>query len=127
MPKILGGAPPMSRPEQQIQRAVFQHFRQRAAPGVVAWHCPNGGWRSKAEASILAGQGVKKGVPDVNAVKNGKFYALELKAPGGKLTEAQEQMLIDLRTAGATACHCHGLDEALRILEGWGLLKGKTQ
>jgi len=50
---------------------------------------------------------------------------LELKAEGGRLTKAQEQTLIDLRAAGAMATHAHGLDQALRVLEGWGLLLGR--
>jgi hypothetical protein len=29
-----------------------------------------------------------------------------------------------LRAAGAMATHAHGLDQALRILEGWGILRG---
>jgi hypothetical protein len=110
--------------EQQIQKAVFEHFRRRAVPGVVAWHCPNGGFRRKAEAAIFAGLGVLPGVPDVIAVKGGRAYFLELKKPSGKLTEAQERMLIDLGAAGCQACHAHGLDQALSVLEQWGLLRG---
>ena len=112
--------------EQQIQKAVFQHFAQRSAPGVVAWHTPNGGFRRKAEAAIMKGLGVLPGLPDVIAVKGGKLFALELKKPGGRLTRAQERMLIDLRAAGAMAMHAHGLDQALGQLERWGLLLGKV-
>ena len=78
------------------------------------------------EAKILQGLGVTSGVPDIIAVKDGRCFALELKAEGGKLTEAQEQVLIKLREAGATATHAHGLDQALRVLEGWGLLRGRS-
>jgi hypothetical protein len=31
--------------EAAIQRAVFQHLRTRAVPGVFAFHVPNGGYR----------------------------------------------------------------------------------
>lgn len=116
----------MKRPEQQIQRAVFQHLRQRPARGVIAWHTPNGGARSKAEAAIMKGLGVTRGIPDVCAIKDGKFYALELKPEGGRLTDDQENMLVALREAGAMATHAHGLDQALRVLEGWGLLRGQV-
>ena len=116
----------MIRLEQQIQRAVFAHLRQRSAPGVFAFHVPNGGYRRKIEAAIMKGLGVMPGVPDVIAIKEGRLYALELKAEGGRLTEAQEQTLIDLRAAGAMATHAHGLDQALRVLEGWGLLRGRA-
>jgi hypothetical protein len=114
----------MRRPEQAIQRAVFEHFRMRAAPGVLAWHTPNGGARRKTEAAILKGLGVVAGIPDVLAVKNGQLFALELKPENGRLTETQERTLTALRDAGAAATHCHGLDQALQILERWGLLRG---
>jgi hypothetical protein len=112
--------------EAQIQRCVFQHFRARGAPGVFAFHPANGGYRKPTEAKILKGLGVTSGVPDVIAIKDGRTFALELKAVGGRLTEAQERVLIQLRAAGAMACHAHGLDEAIRILEGWGLLRGRA-
>jgi hypothetical protein len=110
--------------EQSIQAAVFQHFRARAAAGVFAFHVPNGGYRRPIEAKILQGLGVTGGVPDVCAIKQGRAYFLELKAEGGRLSEAQERALIALREAGAMATHAHGLSQALRILEGWGLLRG---
>jgi hypothetical protein len=113
-------------PEAEIQRAVFQHIKARAAPGVFAFHPANGGYRKQIEAKILQGLGVRAGVPDLIAIKDGRTYALEIKAEGGKLTETQERALIELREAGAMATHAHGLDQAIRVLEGWGLLRGHT-
>jgi hypothetical protein len=114
------------RPEDQIQRAVFQHLALRAAPGVFAFHPPNGGWRSRAEAAILKGLGVRAGVPDVIVVKNGRTYELELKTPGGRLTEAQYATHAALRTAGAAVAISFSLDDALAQLERWGLLRGRA-
>jgi hypothetical protein len=105
---------------------VFQHFAVRSAPGVFAFHPANGGYRKPIEAKILAGLGVRAGVPDVIAIKDGRCFALEIKAEGGRLSEAQEQALIALRDAGATAVHAHGLDQCLRLLEAWGLLRGRA-
>ena len=114
----------MRRPEQAIQREVFRHFRQRAAPGVVVFAVPNGGFRRKTEAAIMKGLGTVAGAPDIVACRDGKFFALEVKAPGGRVTKAQQKMLLNLRAAGASACHAHGLDQCLHVLEGWGLLRG---
>src|SRR5262249_23601642 len=66
------------RPEDAIQRSVFAHFAVRGTPGSFAFHPANGGWRSRVEAAILKGLGVRAGVPDVIAVKDGRTYALEL-------------------------------------------------
>jgi hypothetical protein len=123
----MSGARHRRRPEDAIQRAVFEHLRVRGAPGVFAFHPANGGYRRPIEAKILQGLGVTSGVPDVIAIKDGRCYALELKTEGGKLTEAQERVLIKLREAGALATHAHGLDQALAILEAWQLLRGSAQ
>jgi hypothetical protein len=79
-------------PEAQIQRTVFQHLRARAAPGVFAFHPANGGFRRPVEAAILKGLGVVPGVPDVFIVHNGRCFALELKAEGGRATDKQARM-----------------------------------
>ena len=119
--------PRTARPEQQIQRAVFQHLAIRAASAVFAFHPANGGWRSPVEGAILKGMGVRAGVPDIVAVKNGQCYALELKAPDGRLTPAQRDAHAALAAAGATVATAYGLDDALARLEAWGLVRGSCQ
>ena len=106
---------------------MFDHLRMRSAPGVYAFHVPNGGWRSHIEAAILKGLGVRAGVPDVIAVKDGRTYALEIKAPGGRLTVAQNAAHAALRAAGATVLTSYSLDDAISMLEEWGLLRGRAQ
>src|SRR5215472_12283475 len=119
------GARHRRRPEDAIQRAVFQHLRTRAAPGVFAFHPANGGYRKPVEAAIMKGLGVVAGVPDVFAVHNGRCFALELKAEGGRVTDKQLARIAALREAGAFTCIAEGLDRALACLEGWGLLLGR--
>lgn len=111
-------------PEDQIQRAVFQHLKQRGAPDVFAFHVPNGGKRKPIEAAIFKGLGVVAGVPDVIAVRDGHVYGLELKSNDGKMTMAQVDAHAGLRIAGATVATTYGLDEALAKLEQWGLVRG---
>jgi hypothetical protein len=101
------------RPEQQIQRAVFEHLAVRAASTVFAFHPANGGWRSRVKAAILKGMGVRAGVPDVSAIKGGRCYALELKASGGRLTPVRRDTHAALVAAGATVAVAYGLDDAL--------------
>jgi hypothetical protein len=55
-------------PEQQIQRAVFEHLAIRGAPKMFAFDPANGGWRSPIEAAILKGLGVRAGVPTAAGV-----------------------------------------------------------
>jgi hypothetical protein len=116
-----------SRPEQQIQRAVFEHLVLRGAPAMFAFHPANGGWRSRVEAAILKGMGVKAGVPDIIAIKDARCYALELKASGGRLTPVQRGAHAALVAAGAEVEVAYGLDDALAQLEAWGLVRGSCQ
>ena len=102
------------RPEQAIQRAVFDHLRQRGAPGTFAFHPPNGGWRSAIEAAILKGLGVVAGTPDV--IVSGATYALELKAEGGRLSETQRATHAAMIAAGAVVGVAHGIDQAIACL-----------
>jgi hypothetical protein len=116
-----------ARPEQEIQRALFQHLAIRAASSVFGFHPANGGWRTATEAAILKGMGVRAGIPDIIIIHAGKCYALELKAPGGRLTPVQRVTHAALAAAGATVAVAYGLDDALARLEGWGLLRGSCQ
>lgn len=113
----------MKRPEQDIQRAVFQHLRARSMPGVFAFHVPNGGWRSKVEAAIMKGLGVRSGVPDVIVFYRAQIFGLELKAKGGRLSPTQRQALNDMEVAGARTHVASSLDEALFTLECWGVIR----
>ncbi len=115
-----------SRPEDAIQRPVFKHFTMRSAPGVYAFHVPNGGKRRPIEAAILKGLGVKAGVPDIIAIRSGHCFALELKAEGGKPTPVQIETMQQMQRAGATVAIATGLNAALRKLEDWELLLGRA-
>lgn len=124
----------MNRPEQQIHKAVADHLRQRGVPGLVWWHTANGmfagGRRNRKGASIhgaiMKGLGVRAGVSDFVLIHNSRIFALELKAEGGRASEAQMQFISDLNAAGGFGCICEGLDRALKSLETWGLLKGSA-
>ena len=110
-------------PEQQIHLAVAQHLRSRGIPGMVWWHTPNGGQRNKAAGGLLKAMGMRAGVSDFIFVHANKIYALELKAEGGRATDAQMQFLADIDRAGARTAMPAGLDAALATLESWGLLR----
>jgi VRR-NUC domain len=114
------------RPEDLIQKTVFQHIKQRGVEGLVALHVPNGGFRKPIEAAKLKGMGVVAGAPDVLLWHDGKAFALELKSPDGRLSEAQSEMLARLDRAGVFTCVAHGLDRAIAVLESWNLLHGRT-
>ena len=63
------------------------------------------------------------GVPDLLILKAGQLHALELKAPGGRLTPSQRGVIQRMIDCGAQAAVAHSIDEALVTLEFWGILK----
>jgi hypothetical protein len=114
------------RPEQQIQRALADHLRLRAHKGVFWFACENGGYRTAIEAAVLKSCGIKRGVPDLILIKSGRTFGLELKAPNGRLSPAQEAAHEEMRAAGAEVAVAVGVDEAIAQLEQWAMLKGRV-
>jgi hypothetical protein len=112
--------------EDQLQRAVCQHLQQRGARYMVWFAVPNGGKRLPVEAAIIKGLGVRAGVSDLIFIHCGRPFALELKADNGKPRAAQIAFAEDFTKAGGTAAIAYGLDQALRTLEAWGLLRGRA-
>lgn len=109
--------------ESQIQRSVVRHLEIHARPGVVFYHPANGGKRSKVEAARFKAEGVRRGVPDIAIVANGRPLYLELKTAKGRLSPEQADMHCDLVAAGAEVAVAHGIDEAIAQLATWGLLR----
>lgn len=113
--------------ENEIQKAIFKHFRARGAPGAFAFHPKNGGVHQRGRRSgINAGLGVIPGVPDVIVIHQGRCYCLELKTEVGKLSPVQIQVLEQLEHAGAICHVAAGLDPAIAWLEERRLLLGRA-
>jgi hypothetical protein len=113
----------VNRPEQQLQRAVVQLLDLLYPPGsgVVSFHPPNGGWRSKREAAIMAGLGVRAGVSDLVLLWGAGAAVIELKAPGRGLADcstAQHAFLGWCTTAGIEAFVCDSVPAVERALRG---------
>lgn len=114
--------------EDQIQSALNRHLAVRLRSDVVWFHVPNGGYRNAIEAARFKGMGVKAGVPDCLFFDRGRFYGLELKTEErvtqpSAISPAQREMLAALTRAGGTVAVAYGIDHALMVIGGWGLLK----
>jgi len=110
--------------EELVQRAIVQHLRLRAKPGVVFLHVPNGEHRSKATGGRLKAMGVRAGVFDLILFLPGPVtFCLELKADGGKMSPAQLRFAEDLNEIGIGWACAWTLDDALKILEAVGAIR----
>lgn len=112
------------KPEDQIHRAVADHLRLRSTPNLLWWHTPNQGNLPVQYRVKLKRMGVTPGVSDLCFLKDGKFFALELKAENGRPSDHQIRFCMQVQDAGGYATIGYGLDRSLKILESWQLLKG---
>ena len=72
--------------EAQVHAAVVAHLRLRAKPDVLFLHCPNGEHRNPITGAKLKRMGVLAGAADLLLWHQGNSFALELKAPGRRLS-----------------------------------------
>lgn len=102
--------------------ALAAHLRLNAEPNIVWFHVANetGGIGARRGA-MNKRMGVRAGVFDYYFSKRKGTFWLELKAPGEKLSAAQEQFGVAVMNAGHTWACCDNLDEALAVLKrgGW--------
>jgi hypothetical protein len=80
-------------PEQQIQIGVAHHFKtlEPLKKDFTFFAVPNGGLRTKREASLLKAMGVRAGVHDlVFLLPAGIAVLIELKADGGRTSDDQK-------------------------------------
>ena len=85
------------RPEQEIQKALADHLRARAAAGTYWFHPANGGARTAIEGAILKACGVSAGTPDLILIKDGKTFGLELKAANGRVSSTAAQAHAEMK------------------------------
>lgn len=88
-------------PEDAFHKTVAQYL-DWALPRDAVWTTvEHGGKRTKTEGGKLKAKGLKPGWPDVQIVYRGRLICIELKAPGGTLSDVQEAMHKRLTLAGA--------------------------
>ena len=113
--------------EAQVHAAVVAHLRLRAKPGVLWLHVPMGGARDAKTGGMLKRMGALAGASDLLLWHNGNSFALEIKAPGGRLSESQREFFARFNNAGGHTAVVEGVDRAVAVLSAWGLLIGRSQ
>ena len=58
------------------------------------------------------------GVPDLLICLRGRFIAMEIKAPGGKVTPLQESNITQINNAGGAAYIVRSVEDAQQAVEG---------
>jgi hypothetical protein len=102
--------------EKQIQSAVIDRWRKLGLPHTRVAAIPN--------ARAFGQPGLTKGVPDLLIIAPGlPIGLLELKTDKGKLSPEQEAFKSDCIIAGVEIAVTYGLDEAIKILEHWRVVR----
>lgn len=107
-------------PEDNLQKAVCQLLDIYVGRGELTYFAiPNGGKRSKTEAAIMKGLGVKSGVPDMEILfsNNGPTIFLELKAGDNVPTRNQKSWIEWLNSNGRPAYVVYSVDEVYGIIK----------
>jgi len=66
---------------------------------------------------ILQGLGAFRGIPDMIAIRKGRVIFLEIKKPGGKLSEHQQRFKETMERVGGEYYVVRSLEEIIKILE----------
>lgn len=106
-------------PEAAIQRAIRERLMWL---GLFSAHVPNEGRRDPRTGKRLRGEGMRAGFPDLIVIGRGNTAYLEVKAPGGRLSQRQIECHADMRLRGAFIRVVTSQDEAVAACREAGLL-----
>jgi hypothetical protein len=122
IPKGLKGAPQPT--ELQVQRAILNYIT-KAHPAAMAWHVPNGmGGNTDAQRLRRFREGVRAGVPDLTVLfPRSTAVFIEVKKPGGVVSDAQADRILRMRRMGFTAGVAASLDEAMDLFRQAGVIR----
>jgi hypothetical protein len=120
-------------PEKMLQVAVLADFKRHASCGrMEATVSTAQGTGATKEARMRYGQkmkafGVWAGSPDLKVwLPNGRAVLIELKAPGGTLSDAQKTAHAELSAMGFPVYTCRSLEEVRHALGAHGVVYAGT-
>lgn len=115
-------------PEELLQLAVAKFLNAALDDNSLWFHVPNGGWRSFTEAKRLKNMGVMAGLPDIEVISGGRAIWIELKTPGGRVSDAQVHCHQRLQQARCPVSVCRSVEEVERALRAAGVpLRATTE
>lgn len=112
----------MSAGPEDILQMQIARFLKIAAPGLMWWHVPNGGYRNPREAKKLKDMGVLPGVADLCFLLPGGLSGfIELKVGKNPQTQSQKDFALAAIANGAAYAVCRSLAEVDATLRAWGV------
>lgn len=114
--------------EHKIQVALMDYLAFAARPEIYYFAIPNQSNRHISNAGKMKAEGVRAGSPDLCfLLPGGRVGWLEMKAPGGSLSDTQKAFRDRALSLGHYWAMAHSIDEALISLTEWNALKSAYQ
>lgn len=122
------------RTEDALQRQIVQWLELQGASRLRdyrVFHPANGGGRSRIEAALFQGLGVRAGVPDlvitwadkIGGEPVSRVAYMEVKAPAGTLTASQNEWRAWCLARRIPHAVARSLDDAIAAVRAWGLVR----
>ena len=92
--------------EKDTQLAIYQYLRAKKI-----FHWRNNTGAVKADNRMISFG--KKGSSDLFALHQGRFYAIEVKSPTGRQSEAQKQFQSDVEVSGGIYILARSVDDVI--------------
>ena len=109
----------MRNAEAQIQAEIVRFIRA-SAPDAIVFSVQNDGLFTKSECAKRKWTGVLPGVPDlILLAPGGRCFGIEVKRPGGVVSQEQRAMMGQMATLGVPVAVVHSLAEARNALSAW--------
>jgi len=115
--------------EYKLQLAVVEHLDTYYKGKCEYFHCPNRPG-SATDGYFKARMGAKAGTSDLIISWNNRFFhcaLIELKAPDGRLSTAQNKFLSRYNRLGWHTAVCKSVKEVNDVLANWGLYSGTKE
>lgn len=112
--------------ENQLQYACIAFMHQFALPDVIYLHISNGGKQTAGQRIHKWKMGELPGYPDLQFIKDGKLYLVELKVGYRKLSDDQEAVKERLEAQGIPYAVIRTPEAFWEQVGDWGLLKPVT-
>lgn len=107
--------------EDALQRDIMRFLDAVLPRDAMAFHVPNGGKRSKAQAGIFKALGVKAGVPDIIILRRGVARFIEVKGAKGALSPEQKSFRDWAIAHAFDWALCRSVEQAKATLEFWNI------
>ncbi|WP_282026878.1 VRR-NUC domain-containing protein [Limimaricola cinnabarinus] len=108
--------------EGPVHKAILAYLRA-ALPGAVIHHSPNETkWRSTRAMHTVQkakAMGTLSGFPDLLVIYCGSVWCIEVKAPKGRLSDAQRAVGADIEAMGGRWGVARSVDDARALVEAW--------